>query len=120
MTRSKCGQYPLFIYPRQMFKSYRLYLFNHFGRGGALRILIFLKILCFEKIGVLNMHTELFKNMYKTAAAVYMDLNLNLNLFQLQSVLFLLITFVFMSEAVSVIYEALFSYNCQCMRNASP
>lgn len=41
MTRSKCGQYPLFIYPRQMFKSYRLYLLNHFGGGGALRILIF-------------------------------------------------------------------------------
>lgn len=35
MTRSKCGQYPLFIDPRQMFKSYRLYLLNHFGKGGG-------------------------------------------------------------------------------------
>lgn len=35
MTRSKCGQYPLFIYPRHMFKSYRLYLLNHFGKGGG-------------------------------------------------------------------------------------
>lgn len=58
-----------------MFKSYRLYLLNHFGKGGVGHYgFWFFKILCFGKKSVLNIHTELFKNMYKTAAAVYMDL----------------------------------------------
>lgn len=58
-----------------MFKSYRLYLLNHFrGGGGTADFDFFFLILWFGKIRVLNIYTELFQNMYKTAAAVYMDL----------------------------------------------